>query len=90
MCEINLLYTYVKDDECYKKLKALKDYLESLKINSTLKEGQRYGLCWEFTCKAKIDLSTAEEIYEYLEDHTFASNFLYRPKDKYYLITDSW
>lgn len=86
MCEISLHYTYVLKDECYKKLKALKDYLESLNINSTLKEGQHYGSCWEFTCKAKTELSTAEEIYGYLGNNTFAVNFLYRPKNKYYLI----
>ena len=85
MCEISLHYTYILKDECYKKLKALKDYLESLKINSTLKEGQHYGSCWEFTCKTKTDLSTAEEIYEHLKDNTFAADFLYRPKNKYYL-----
>ena len=85
MCEISLHYTYVLKDECYKKLKALKEYLESLKINSTLEEGQHYSSCWEFTCKAKTELSIAEEIYEYLKDNTFAVNFLYRPKNKYYL-----
>ena len=85
MCEISLHYTYMLKDECYKKLKALKDYLENLEISSTLEEGQYYGSCWEFTCNAKTELSIAEKIYKHLENNTFAVDFLYRPKNKYYL-----